>query len=211
MQSDDLNFYRGKGHRVPLTFTGPQYTNPFLSDGVRGFYDPSEVAAAWRLIDRIRDNNVYTLVCVDLATIDVDFKHSSQERHENMVKRFKHQLDYRNDNQELDHSHRINLGMSINSAAPRQHLRDLISYLNADAALFGIDAKVLRSVVCADIIDMAGGVSAPCQNWLMKKMGVKKLIKVPPTSWIAAPKKKGKRKRSGTGRRRKSKKMKYHK
>lgn len=182
MATEDLFFFgaKSRGHRVPTGVVGGKAkTTPFSSAGIPEHYDPSDLAAAWRVVNSIRTSKEFENAMADAATLDSLFRAAMKESSTLNFQRFNQELDYTRKNAGGEHKAEIALMQGKKDSLTLKNLVALNAIISSEARLWGIDRGTLASVTAAELLV---GFHPRTEKWFMSKLGVKKLIKAPPVS-----------------------------
>jgi hypothetical protein len=182
------------------TPNGRGYNNitPFGTWGSNEYYDPSDSAAAWRLLGPIRDTSTYADLRAVMGSLNAAFKNADSERHNNAYHRFTLSAVYNDGSIENRYNYRnvlINLKQDRSTTLAISLFKSLMS---AEGTQWGVDIKTLTSVVINDLISREA-YHADTIKFLLGKFGLKTITpSFPPKAPLYMPKGKGK----GKGRKR---------
>lgn len=211
--NDDLLFFakpgRG-GQRLPYNdFNLGAYarsTDAHATRGIGAYYDPSDVAASWRIV---RGSFMGTEAFDRLTQIIIAHNNavlgSQDERIRNSILRFRGQLDVNGSDAHEWHAGATNLSTFWDSRANvRTFFIELNTIISKQAELWGVDRKVLAGVLLGNAINQTNTtISTQTQNVIAKKLGASKPYRMAPKAkQYMGSKRKGMKRKGGMKRKR---------
>jgi len=202
--TEDTYFFgkpTGRGTRVAVGVqrAGHDTATPFLGPSVGPIYDPSEVAAAWRLVPRFRASQPFMDVVADIDRLENIWRRQAVVNRNMAYQRFTLTTDF---TATVDSAPTDEFADAKNDAQLTLHCGHLNALITREAQLWGISRKTLAAVIAAEVFNATTTSTSPNHVLFMnKKLGVKGIVPEmkPPRSHLfgGLKKKRFRRKRGG--------------